>query len=251
MPNKLTAEQKAIRDVEKKEYHRQYNIAHRAAQAEYARQWRANNPERCKEQDAEKRSRKGPYSTWSEEEKAAARAGTRRYREAHPERVRVYNEISASRRREKYRTDEVYREAAKASARQAMPEVQRTRRAKLKAQVFAHYGALCACCGETEDVFLTLDHVNDDGAAHRKGLSNGHGRSGGATARIWLDIIRRGFPPDFQILCYNCNCGRFRNGGICPHQRDKLMKVTLNTDADTGLLPVASPEVPTTAPGPC
>jgi hypothetical protein len=24
------------------------------------------------------------------------------------------------------------------------------------------------------------------------------------------------------VLCYNCNCGRARNGGVCPHQQKKL-----------------------------
>ena len=23
----------------------------------------------------------------------------------------------------------------------------------------------------------------------------------------------------FQILCYNCNLGRSRNGGVCPHKQ--------------------------------
>ena len=29
--------------------------------------------------------------------------------------------------------------------------------------------------------------------------------------------ISRNFPDFLQILCFNCNCGRNRNGGICPH----------------------------------
>jgi hypothetical protein len=31
--------------------------------------------------------------------------------------------------------------------------------------VFAHYGEQCACCGESERLFLTIDHINNDGAA--------------------------------------------------------------------------------------
>lgn len=27
------------------------------------------------------------------------------------------------------------------------------------------------------------------------------------------------YPKDIQILCYNCNLGREKNGGICPHQQ--------------------------------
>lgn len=253
MPPKLTPEQKAIREVEKQQYRQQYYLANREKQLEYARQWRANNPERCKEQDAEKRAAIGPYSTWTEAQKEAARRATRRYRATHPERVETYNATARIRRRERYRTDEEYRETAKRRSRQVMPEAQRLRRARLKDQVFSHYGAVCACCGETEKIFLTLDHVNDDGAEHRRKMTGKSGRESGGTVRVYLDVIRRGFPDDFQILCYNCNCGRFRNGGTCPHKRfagDKLMKETPNTDAyKTGLLSDASSEVPIAASG--
>lgn len=33
-----------------------------------------------------------------------------------------------------------------------------------------------------------------------------------------LAIITAGFPPEYQIQCFNCNLGRARNGGVCPHQ---------------------------------
>jgi ABC-type uncharacterized transport system substrate-binding protein len=33
----------------------------------------------------------------------------------------------------------------------------------------------------------------------------------------WL--ARNGYPSGFQILCMNCNHGKSRNGGVCPHQR--------------------------------
>ena len=34
-------------------------------------------------------------------------------------------------------------------------------------RVLDHYGRACSCCGETEPAFLTIDHVNNDGAEHR------------------------------------------------------------------------------------
>ena len=58
--------------------------------------------------------------------------------------------------------------------------------------------------------FLTVDHVNGDGAAKRA-----MHRTGNSFYR-W--IIRNGFPADFQVLCFNCNIGRAMNGGICPHK---------------------------------
>lgn len=80
----------------------------------------------------------------------------------------------------------------------------------LKAQIFEAYGARCNCCGETNTGFLSIDHVNGGGNEHRKSVGGG--------AQVYLDIIRRGFPEDFQILCYNCNLGRQWNEGVCPHK---------------------------------
>ena len=45
---------------------------------------------------------------------------------------------------------------------------------ELKNEVFQAYGGYqCACCGETEPMFLTIDHVGNDGADHRRVIANG------------------------------------------------------------------------------
>ena len=75
--------------------------------------------------------------------------------------------------------------------------------------VIEHYGNKCACCGEEIYQFLSIDHVNNDGAAHKKLV----GASGSAMCR-W--IIKNHFPVDIQILCYNCNCAKGFYGK-CPH----------------------------------
>lgn len=84
-------------------------------------------------------------------------------------------------------------------------------RSGLRQQVLDAYGARCLCCGEEGDVFLTIDHVNNDGAEHRREL----GSSGGP--QFYRDIIERGFPPEFQVLCFNCNMAKHLRGE-CPHQ---------------------------------
>lgn len=81
---------------------------------------------------------------------------------------------------------------------------------RYRRQIIEAYGGSCQCCGETEDVFLTIDHVNGGGTAHRRSL-------GGGNRRMMLAIIAAGFPSEYQIQCFNCNLGRSRNGGICPH----------------------------------
>jgi len=86
-------------------------------------------------------------------------------------------------------------------------------RRNIKAAVLAHYGNKCECCGENTQAFLTIDHVNGGGTKHRNG---GDGRR-----KLWIYawLKRNGFPEGYRILCFNCNCGREANGGICPHQQ--------------------------------
>lgn len=76
-------------------------------------------------------------------------------------------------------------------------------------QIFEHYGSSCACCGESEPKFLTVDHINPVGSKTRHA-------TGQARMFRWLRL--HGWPKGFRILCSNCNSGRYRNGGICPHQ---------------------------------
>lgn len=77
----------------------------------------------------------------------------------------------------------------------------------------AYGGAICACCGEIEEMFLSLDHIHDDGSKHRKAIEKEYGSN-----NIYVWLKKNNYPPGFQVLCQNCNIGRFRNGGICPHQ---------------------------------
>jgi len=81
-----------------------------------------------------------------------------------------------------------------------------------KKLIFDHYGNKCGCCGESNLIFLELDHINGGGHQHRIKL-----RKQGVTMYRW--IIKNNFPEGFQTLCSNCNRGRYKNGGICPHQQ--------------------------------
>jgi len=83
--------------------------------------------------------------------------------------------------------------------------------ARLRREILARYGGACACCGETREEFLSFDHINGDGASHRREIGRG-----GFIMAVW--IKKNGFPPTIQLLCYNCNCSKgFR--GYCPHAR--------------------------------
>jgi hypothetical protein len=82
----------------------------------------------------------------------------------------------------------------------------------------AYGGYKCAClhCDVINPKFLILDHINNDGAEHRRELGP-HGNGGS----LYGWIIRNNFPPMFQVLCYNCNCGKNVNGGVCPHKDEQ------------------------------
>lgn len=87
----------------------------------------------------------------------------------------------------------------------------------LRLKAFEAYGgSYCACCGETEEKFLTIDHVNGNGNDHRRSIS----RDGNpASVKMYSWLTKNNYPLGFQVLCFNCNCGKYRNGGICPHQQ--------------------------------
>ena len=96
-------------------------------------------------------------------------------------------------------------------------------RVKVKNAIFDHYGRKCACCGETIATFLSIDHVKNDGSVHRRSLT---GCKSGGSISVYLDIIRRGFPDDFQVLCMNCQFGKRMNGGVCPHEELRRASAT-------------------------
>lgn len=144
------------------------------------------------------------------ERREKARERQRAWRARNPERNRELGRAYQARRRA---ADPEFRERAREKAAQYGPG----RRQKLKAASIAAYGGFCACCGESELIFLTIDHIDGEGNTHRRELFGGRG--GGPFYR-WL--AKNGFPPGFQVLCFNCNLGKHINGGVCPHQQTVL-----------------------------
>jgi hypothetical protein len=88
-------------------------------------------------------------------------------------------------------------------------ELRRGYERALRLQVVEAYGGKCACCGESHIQFLTLDHINGGGSAHRKSI---HGK-------VYAELRRNGFPPGYQILCWNCNAASGLYGK-CPHKTE-------------------------------
>lgn len=83
--------------------------------------------------------------------------------------------------------------------------LRRQRDQKIKTQALEAYGgAKCARCGYTGQS-LALDHVDTDGATHRKSLGDLRGMS------FYRYLRRHNFPqrPQLQVLCLNCNWERY------------------------------------------
>jgi hypothetical protein len=71
---------------------------------------------------------------------------------------------------------------------------------RLRTRILNAYGNQCMVCGEKHREFLALDHINNDGAAHKKLLGTRDGY------KIYRDVENQGYPKDkYQLLCHNCN----------------------------------------------
>lgn len=124
-------------------------------------------------------------------------------------RVRFYTEKQKAERRERERKR--YHENGNYT-QYHKDRVSRYKR-KVKLDLIAAYGGKCACCGEDEPDFLTVDHTNNDGREHRRKCP-GH-------LALYRDLRDRGYPKKgFCLMCFNCNIARSLFG-VCPHKRKK------------------------------
>lgn len=72
------------------------------------------------------------------------------------------------------------------------------------------YGNRCSCCGEENKKFLTIEHL--------LGQHNSPRRDGSLEA--YRKALAKYEPEIYTILCWNCNCGKSTNGGVCPHREE-------------------------------
>ncbi len=103
------------------------------------------------------------------------------------------------------------------TAYNARPEVQEASalrrnawRRRLRSQALEAYGRECACCRESIEVFLAIDHIQGGGQDQRRR----EGWVGSSPFYRWLEV--HGYPAGFQTLCHNCNWAKHALGE-CPH----------------------------------
>ena len=71
-------------------------------------------------------------------------------------------------------------------------------------EALREYGGRCVDCGDRAEYHLTLAHLNNDGAEHRRKVGRGFG--------VIRDLKRRGWPKDegIAIQCANCQLASVR-----------------------------------------
>jgi hypothetical protein len=71
-------------------------------------------------------------------------------------------------------------------------------RIKLRLDMIQEYGGKCNHCGIADVDVLDIDHINNNGAKHRKKGLYGY--------NLYRYLKKLGFPKDeYQLLCRNCN----------------------------------------------
>ncbi len=172
----------------------------------YHKKYKEENKERLFEQNKK----------YVEKNKERYKAQHKLYREAHKEESKEYGE--------KYRLDN--KEKLNADSRQyhhknrevLLPQMRirgKRLREDYKREAFTKYSngkIMCKICHIEEIEFLTLDHINNEGAKHRKKIKNGS---------IYKWLKKHDYPPICQVLCMNCNYAK-RDNPECPHQLKKV-----------------------------
>ena len=114
-------------------------------------------------------------------------------------------------RTNRQRINEVARAAYKKDPLKVMARLKK-RFQQRKLEAMMKMGGRCLCCGETNPIFLCLDHIKGGGRRE-------HAKRN--PQQIWKDAMRQGLPRNkYRLLCWNCNAalGLY---GYCPHSNLK------------------------------
>jgi hypothetical protein len=109
--------------------------------------------------------------------------------------------------RQRYRSPEDRRISRRTQSNRRLLDLRRV--------VLSAYGGRCACCGEDRYAFLAIDHVHGGGTREREDGVRGES--------LYKQLRERGYPPEYRLLCHNCNGARGWRGG-CPHDNSCILR---------------------------
>ncbi len=156
----------------------------------------------------------------------------KKYYESHKEEIKIYGHKYYELHKEEIKISrKIYNDLTKEKRKKQQSLYYQTHKKQvhlyyqhLKEIVFNYYSngsMVCNCCGENDIKSLTIDHINNDGAAHRREM--GRGRNSGSNMYPWL--IKHNYPEGYQVLCMNCNCVKEWFGTI-EHRKNKYINKT-------------------------
>lgn len=161
---------------QRKEYDRQYYLAHKERICARIRQYEADHPELQKERQ-------------------------KRWRDDNPEVSRAIHRKHYYRYRERLLADRrAYRRANLDYVNALGRKNAYNSRTRIKNEVLTYYGGgkcECVTCGENRIACLSIDHINNDGMAHRKTLSF-------CGSQFYSYLKTSNYPEGYQTLCMNC-----------------------------------------------
>lgn len=151
--------------------------------------------------------------------------------EVKPDTLKMRDWIETDKGKEYKESRKQYMKDWRAKNPEKKTAIQKRSYRKARFEVLQHYSGKeipeCSCCQETQFEFLQIDHINNDGAEHRReiGMTQSdtnqmkkEGRKssiGGNGFVYWLK--KNGHPEGFQVLCANCHAGK-TSLGTCPHK---------------------------------
>ena len=158
-----------------------------------------------------------------EQKRTYKREYMRKYRKENPERISILNKRKYAKNPEKYKQmrkddrknnlDKVKSQEKKYSTSHREQRIKKY--SDTKYTIFSKYSKgkpKCACCGEQEMYFLSIDHI-----VNRKKW----GHEGYTSGKLYRFLIKNDFPDGFQVLCMNCNFAKGHSkDNKCPHEKN-------------------------------
>ena len=166
----------------------------------YQRQYRRKNQKKVKESQ-----RKYRKSHKDELKKIHAK-----WRHENKESLKISKKLEYRKHRSRYkRGNQAYYQKNKENLKKSANDYHHSTKDVVRLEVLRHYSKgkpKCKCCGEKGLPFLTVDHIF---GRKKSGDEKRTGR------HLITSIRKKGFPPGYQILCWNCNLTKGNYGQCC------------------------------------